>query len=310
MAKKDGVGVWDINSKTWTIEGLRGVKGIRCVAWRPWGGKMLAVGSEAGIILWVLENGKVIWLKEWGFHGVRGLDWSPDGRMLIGRSGEEGNGKIVLWDVGRRDATVLGKGCGEVSWSPDCGRYLFMGGEKGSFKIWDVMRGKTEKFKSLGKVKAAAWSRDGTMVAVGCRNEEAIHVLRLNSGKGSAELARVVYTEPTGVPEVGAGGDALVMAWDRYGERLAVGFAKEKTQDDEYAEGNLVGLYATSAAPYFNASPIGYIRGPSGSGRAVSLKFHPRPNSAKGAILAIAWAGGCISFVQMAFLPQHRADGF
>lgn len=308
VVRVGGVGVWGVDAKQWVADGLRGVQGILCVAFRPWGGNMIAAGCEKGVALWVVGTGKVIWLEQQGMQNVSGVEWSPDGRWLTAVTRERS--AIVLWDVGTRAASVVGKGGGVVRFSPGSGRYLFgAGGEVHAFRLWDTAKWKMQKFTVRGSVKAAAWAGDASMLAVGCQNEEAIHVLRVNSGN-EEDLAYTIFTETTGLPEVGTGGDVEQMAWDPTGERLAVAFSRHSAEhEEEFLESNLVALYGTSSQSYFRLSPMGYIRGPLESGKAVSLQFHPKPQEPMGAILAIAWAGGCISFVQLAFFPEMRAKG-
>lgn len=151
---------------------------VRCVAWSPLSGKWIASGGDdRRLILWdaysfIGERSKRNFQVAEGHKGwIYCLDWSKNELKLA--SGDS-MGNIILWEhnaengfvqidwKANRIASVL---C--LLWNPIKMDILGAGFGDGVFQIWDVQSKKTRVLEGLSrKVRAAAWSPDGSMLAI------------------------------------------------------------------------------------------------------------------------------------------------
>jgi WD40 repeat protein len=134
---QDIVFIYNLSISSWMNHPLLHVKqtDIYCLAWRPNGATVLAVGSKNGICLWKIsmdyptlsseskeEAHANCWmtLLEYPNHtNVSSLQWSPCGRYLA--SGSLLDSSLVIWDVSTQTPTPLkrvGGGITCLSWSP------------------------------------------------------------------------------------------------------------------------------------------------------------------------------------------------
>lgn len=70
------------------------------LAWRPHGGRSLAVGTACGVCLWQADtpsSASLVWLPSAGGVGVDVLAWHPQGHMLAGASLAQPG--FFVWDV-------------------------------------------------------------------------------------------------------------------------------------------------------------------------------------------------------------------
>ncbi len=124
-----------------------------------------------------LESGAVLWSERWPSWQLRGVDSSPEGR-LVAAGGSEG--VLRIWDVESGALRALGhrpvSWIGEVVWSPS-GRWIVTTDEENmktdlALSFWDAQSG--ERVLSVtGHVEGVhvvAWSPDGTRLATGGRD--------------------------------------------------------------------------------------------------------------------------------------------
>ncbi|CAN8063146.1 unnamed protein product [Agarophyton chilense] len=302
-------------TSTWEASGERApqLSGTRCIAFRPYAGRSLAIGCDAGVIL--MEGQNMVQLCEGSHRQVLSLDWSPDGTRLAASSRE--NGSVRVWDVATRISAYVGRGS-IVRFSPGGFRtYLFVASSNTpDFLLWSCDTWKYEKWGSLsGSVMAVTWSRDGTTLLFSTQGESAIHVMKVAQSIGSE--TQVVHSEVTTLPSEGPGGTPILMELDATGERLAVAYdvpVPRRTEADASLDFMAedphkrfaVALYATQLSPTFLMRPVGYINGPYGSGPPVALKFKAHVAGIQGAVLSCLWKNGNLSFTQLAFNPSRR----
>lgn len=314
-AHLDRICAYNFNTNQWETSPNRieSLAGIRCMAFRPFSGRVLALGCEAGVAL--LKGPDLHFLEAPGHTRVVSLDWSPDGSKLATASA--GDGMVRIWDIGTRESIVLGRG-DIVRFSRGIGSILFVANSaSSSFKLWTWGAWKNERWGNLaGPVSAATWSPDGTTLLFGTQGESAIHVISIG-GPDSDDETRVVHTELTGMPQEGPGGTPTMLEMDSTGERLAVAYELAPDEDDEQEDVEVddsvdlkrryaVALYATQLEPNFGISPLGYVSGPERSGPPVALKFKPKDDSTRATILSCMWRSGDITFTQLLFNPLRQ----
>jgi WD40 repeat protein/tetratricopeptide (TPR) repeat protein len=170
----------------------RGV--VFSVAFSP-DGKTLAVGTvdpakEAR--LWDLATGRpkgsAMPHKDW----VVEVAFSPDGRLLLTRSHDA---TARLWDAGTGEPLtdfLRHSGLPATAFSPDGLRLATAGNLEDQVRIWDAQTGQPLVGATLSQgsqVTALAFSPDGAVLGVGCRD-------------GSARLWNVATARPLGPPMV------------------------------------------------------------------------------------------------------------
>ncbi|PXF41376.1 Aladin [Gracilariopsis chorda] len=311
----DRICAFNFATGTWETSGQRmpNLSGSRCIAFRPFAGRSLAIGCDNGVFL--MEGDKLTLLDDASHRQVLSLDWSPDGTKLAASSLE--TGCVRLWDIATRYSIHVDRGT-IVKFSPGGFKtYLFVASAVSpDFRLWSCDTWKCERWGSLsGPVMAATWSKDGTTLLFSTKGESAIHVMTVGQANGSE--TRAVHSEVTALPREGPGGTPILMELDASGERLAVAYdvphqnrTEANTSDDQVSEDPhrrfAVALYATQLSPTFLMRPIGYVNGPYGSGPPVALKFKANVESGRGAILSCFWKNGQLSFSQLAFNASGR----
>ena len=124
-----------------------GMKGVSCLAWQPCGASQLAVGCQAGVLVWTVEPGSVVSrpssscvTRLTGQQGpVVGVSWAPDGGLLAACS--PGDGSVLVWSPASQAREHLhkvgGGGVSLVHWAPDS-RRLFSGTPGSTFRVWNT----------------------------------------------------------------------------------------------------------------------------------------------------------------------------
>ncbi len=188
------------------------------VSWSP-DGKTLAVGTTIGIWLYERDNlDAPPRLLEGHTSGIRGIDFSPDSKILASVSPD---GTLRLWDVTTNKLigepiTPFNGWALDVAFSPT-GKLLSVGGCWG-FKLYDVTN-PAEPIESRSQdvgvdcVGAVAFSRDGSHVGYTTKQDDSadpfVEVMDVNTGE----------TLPLGTHE----GDILSLAFNPDGSILASG---------------------------------------------------------------------------------------
>lgn len=286
---------------------------IHCIAFRPFSGRVLAIGCQAGTAL--LSGQNLSFLSFDNHTNVISIDWSPDGSQLATASADDGS--VRLWDIGTRSSIFVDRGC-MVKFSParKPGFLFVASASSPSFRLWSCASWTNERWGSLsGPVTACTWSEDGSTLLFSTENESAIHVISVAVHRGE-EGTQLVHTEVTALPREGPGGTPIMLEMDSSGERLAVAYNLPASDEDAQVASledgmaidehrrYAVAMYATQLSPGFRMSPIGYVSGPEKSGPVVALKFKPKNTGDLGALLACMWRSGDISFTQLIFNPS------
>jgi WD40 repeat protein len=156
-------------------------------------------------------------------YGVFGIDWSPDGSLLISAGGD---GLIKTWDTAdwqRVDeflgSDVTNEAANSLDWSPD-GDYLAIGDLAGGVWVLAVENGEVEhSWAEQGdQISMVAWSPDESQVAAASRDGT---ILLGNRDEGTAVLLEghsdqvtAVAWSPDGDRVASASLDQTVRVWD------------------------------------------------------------------------------------------------
>lgn len=305
----DRVCAFHFSKNDWELAGERhhSLIDMRCIAFRPYAGRALAIGGRRGLTL--LDRRDLQTLHVRGHTHIHSLDWSPDGLLLASASSVDGS--VRLWDVGTRTSRHVSAGA-LVRFNPDPdAQILFVADGAGlNFRLWNLRTWTSERWGSLsGPVVAATWTADGTALLFSTLGQSCIHVLSLSRDKGSD--AAITNSQLTVLPREGPGGTPILIEVDPTSERLAVvyevpgdespGIETNPVVREDLHRRFAVAIYATQFHPTFSMVPIGYVGGPLDSGPPVAIKFKPVPIGAAGASLTCMWRSGQITFSHFFF---------
>jgi WD40 repeat protein len=179
-------------------------------------GKLLAVGSYAGVFVYRTDTSAELWSAA-AAGIVNDLAWSADRTVLA--AGLQ-DGTIVQWD-GKTGAELmrLSENAGSlnaVAWSPD-GNRLAIGGSSGQVGIWDKQTGKNEQTaKFFEAVIDIAWSPTKDLLAVSTR-DGGIEIMDAITGKQLHHLIGVNETYLGDIPWTGQ----VFVSWSPDGRLLA-----------------------------------------------------------------------------------------
>jgi WD40 repeat protein/mono/diheme cytochrome c family protein len=216
-AKSDKTGLPDIKP-------IAPVKAaVSSLAFQP-GGAALALGGYREIVL-IGADGKPIAKLEGHTNQVRGLAFSPDGKLLAAAGGNPGQfGEIKLWSVAEKKELLSIRGHRDnifaIAFSPD-GKLLASCSYDRLVKLWDVTTGKEVKnlkdhtdavfavtFSADGKLLASA-SADRTIKIWNAATGERLYTL----GDGLDAMNTVAF-HPSGGLLAGAGADRVIRIWE------------------------------------------------------------------------------------------------
>jgi len=166
---------------------------------------------------------------------VKGLTFSPDGRMLVTGSDQT---QLRLWEVqGDRDPELLDSGnsyyC--AAFSPD-GNYLASADGDGAIRLWDIASLRIVKTLKghTGMIRSIAFSPDGRLMASGS-DDNTVRLWDIRSGTGIANPAqadsifRIAFTVD-GRRLVTGGRDGSIVLWnttDMQEVLMLKGFSKQ-----------------------------------------------------------------------------------
>lgn len=307
----DRICAYNFVSGEWELPGERhhALFDIRSLAFRPFGGRTLAIGCRRGVAL--LDGQRLDFLLYRSHTDIVSLDWSADGQYIASASAADGS--VRLWDVATRLSVKLCSGS-FVKFSPAVdSKMLFIADAAAvNFKLWDCRTQSFERWGSLsGPVVAATWSADGRALAFSTQGQSCIHVLSVGTGAEGVSDSIMAHHEMTALPKEGPGGTPIQLEFDPTTERLAVIYevpgedmsskdAGAFPTDDPHRR-FAVSLYAVQLRSTFGMTPVGYVSGPKGSGPPTAIKFKPRPIAGAGAMLSCLWRNGEITFTHLFF---------
>ncbi len=179
------------------------------------------------------------------------------------------------------------------------------------FRVWETSTWKCEKWENLdAPVRTACWSPNSRLLTFALENSSAIVVLQFGHAPpriggyhfGTTLLSQVDISVNS--TQLAIGGNIQEIAWDHTGRRIAVAF-------EESAPGSeLIAVFEPSETASWNLSLHGFVRGPpTESSARTNVSARPgiisfRPNFPRGALLAVAWSTGKLSFYPLYFAHQ------
>lgn len=288
-------------------------KYVKCLEWRPNGGKMLSVACKGGICIWaasypgnsvsircggtlgtISRVSGTIWtqvdfLQNHDDEQISAISWSPDGKYLASASFQSSS--FTIWDVAQGIGTPIRRGLGGISllkWSPS-GDYFFASKFDGTFYLWETNTWTSEPWTSInGHVTGATWDPDGRMVLIAFSESSTLGCLHFASKPPTLDAHLV----PLELPEIQSltGSGIEKIAWDSSGERLAISY---KDGDELYR--GLIAIYNVKRSPLISTSLIGFIRGPGDNPKPIAFSFHDRFK--QGPLLSVCWnSGSCCTY--------------
>lgn len=342
--KDNGVYVYEKKGEMWTCQVLfhEKMKDITCIEWKLRASGTLAVGCRQGVCVWNLEGNATTtsvndskpryhphaYMKYLTYPQqdyISSLAWDPTpGSHLLAVVSAVSN-VLVIHDT-LLDRTIplkrYGKGNILLRWSPS-GEWLFEGGSAGISRMWDTSDWSSQHIKNPPGlwIQAACWSPDNRTLIYSMCGKSDIHALFLSgkSIKSNILDLKIVSTPTTTVTtdsgeSVSVGGIIRDIAIDQSkGERVVIAYEKSP----------LLALYSLKRVSPLDIRqddmlfPIGYIRGAKVTYHGGSLDIAPLGNSIplsvrfssiykNGAILAVAWNDGTISFVTHTFINNDE----
>lgn len=159
--------VWDKDTGVFT--GIPVTLTVKSTSWSP-SEPQLAVGLVVQRFeVLDMEDQSLVFLGR-TIHGVWGIDWSPDGRMI---ATAEFDGYIKVWDAITGDlfrtyhSGWMGTNANSVAWSPD-GRWLASSHRDGKVRLWALEKDGGTPYhvfeRQRGWARALVWSPDGRMI--------------------------------------------------------------------------------------------------------------------------------------------------
>ncbi|CAG8545482.1 22932_t:CDS:10 [Dentiscutata erythropus] len=301
----DVVFLYDLRVEAWFPEALETTlqKEITCMAWKPLGGNILAVGCRRGICLWELTFNQ---------KKSSGESSSFNAWMRYLNSTGSSDGSIILWNTSFGNGTVLTTRHKVVflSWSP-VGEFLFSSFLDGRIEVYETQRwtskaiNTSSQISSRRPVQTACWTADGRALFLSFCEDQYIRCLSISPNLDGEWFPK---EDMSYIPNC-AGRTIEQLAIDPTGERLAVCF-----KDTEL----LVVFHAKRPTQVSRGSSLlsaqGIVRGPSwndpsdpgacvtrNNPKAVSINFAHQ--FTRGALLSLVWEDGQISFLPFLFRP-------
>ncbi len=196
---------------------------ISSLAFQP-DGSVMALGGYKNIEL-IDKNGQTIAKLEGCANQVRGLAFSPDGRLLAAAGGNPGQfGEIKIWSVADRQELQSIRGHRDnifgIAFSPD-GKMLATCSYDRMVKLWDVATG--TEIRNLkdhtDAVFALAFSPDGRLLA-SASADRTIKIWNVATGErlytlgDGLDAMNTIAFHPSGKMLAGAGADRIIRIWE------------------------------------------------------------------------------------------------
>ncbi|KAL0274599.1 UNVERIFIED_CONTAM: hypothetical protein PYX00_002694 [Menopon gallinae] len=317
-AKDDSVRIYSTDTSLIPILKCKSQSNITSLAWRPFSSSELAVGCEAGVLLWTVDPNSVVSrpsmscgvvLKQPGHRPVTSIVWAPQGDLILTASAADTS--MYLWDVAMERNVALkrvgGGGVCLVTWSPDSSK-LFASTAGVIFRVWKTEKWIPERWTVLsGRVQTACWSPCGSVVLFATTEEPVIYALPFDAFGSvfqSDDLCNanpVVDLTPIEVDDMEEriGGLVTSMCWDKRGHHLAVMFK----------ESSVIAVFRTEIKSVFKITPCCFINGLLGE---VPTSINFQKNFTEGAVLTIAWSTGRLQHFPFIYsdLELDQTSGF
>ena len=182
----------------------------------PDGARLATASLDGTLRVWDATSGALLITIE-GIEGLRWFTISPDGARILTASAD---GTATLWDARSGSRVLVLAGASQVlHWgyfSPD-GAHVATVGVDGSVRLWNAATGSLEALLRAGKEEkvpnpgAAAWSSDGTLLAVE-EGQGAVRVWEVRSRRPVALLQG--HTANINAVEFAPEGSRLLVASD------------------------------------------------------------------------------------------------
>ncbi|KAI8994609.1 hypothetical protein BDB01DRAFT_773394 [Pilobolus umbonatus] len=312
---------------------------ITCLEWKFRSAATLAVGCKKGVCVWTLGSNSSLPVDEQPkLHSdatmrylaypdqdyISSLAWDPTpGSHLLAVVSATSN-ILVIHDILLNETKALkryGKGSIILKWSHN-GEWLFEGGASNTSRMWDTRDWTSQLITNPSGlyVKCACWSPDNRTLFYSMAHKSELYMLFLSGPNVTSDIwnVKVLNTSPTtlttntgGQTEVGGViGDISIDK--KNGQRLAIA----------YEDSELIALFVLKQASPLNLRPeqilfpIGYIRGAESLYTEGGLSITPlkdtyptkilfSPSYKEGALLAIVWSNGMITFVTHTFTTNE-----
>ncbi|KAG0938728.1 hypothetical protein G6F57_006071 [Rhizopus arrhizus] len=313
----------------WTCQVLEHklMKDIRCIQWKTKATGTLAVGCKSGVCVWTIES-HINYNQGIRYHPaasmryfdypecVTALAWDPSPGSHLLAVASSASSMLTVQDVLLNRTVCLkryGKGTTLLRWSYD-GKWLFAGGATGISRLWNSDDWTSKQLKNPPGlwVQAACWLPDNTTLLYSMKGKNDIHALCLSGStfkNGKNIEIWDIKIKSVNAPNTDSNVIRDLCIDSRHGQRLAVIF-----EDSAF-----IGIYNVQISPLNLReknifTSIGYLRGAKveyevdGAVKVTPLKDDAKPlhisfsSSYKyGAVLAVAWDNGTMSFVTHTF---------
>ncbi|RIA97785.1 WD40-repeat-containing domain protein [Glomus cerebriforme] len=312
----DVIFLYDLRVEGWFPEVLENSlqKEITCMAWKPLGGNILAVGCRSGICLWELSLEQKKESVPTRLHSWMLQSLTCDITSLATGSAD---GSIILWDTALETGIPLTRSrkVTFLSWSP-VGEFLFSSSLDGKIEMWETQRWTSKTITSNGyPIETGCWTTDGRALFLGFNGREGeIHVLSVSPNFDYEWLPKIDLSP---IPEC-AGIGIEQLAIDPNGERLVVCFkdtrlfkdtellvvfdAKLPSQVSKKA--NLLNFPRTMRGPAWSDPDDQGAFFAQADPKPISLSFAKQ--FTRGSLLSTVWEDGQISFIPFLYSKVNK----
>ncbi len=166
-------------------------------AWRPGLPHVIAVVAATGVVhAYATDTCRLLWRSR-PFAGVRALEWSRDGKLLLVRSARD---LRVLGPDGRLRFHLLGPGAAPVlaaAFAPSGRSLAFVQQARGRSTLWLVPQLKADGnaarkvFEGTGAFTDLAWSPDGRWLLVSWREADQWVFVRIAGARRIEAVSRI-----------------------------------------------------------------------------------------------------------------------